>query len=78
VYYGDSTLYNDEVRFEQTRASRKAALNWRFRNVGRNRTKALDKLWHGTVQALRAAAHAARRRIDRTREWPPRTLLEQR
>ena len=80
--YGDSVLYNDEVLFEQARASRKAAWNWRFRNVGRR--GALDsaaiQTWRITVQAARAAAKTAgvavRRRIDRAQAWPSRRLFE--
>ena len=80
--YGDSVLYNDEVLFEQARASRKAAWNWRFRNVGRRGAieSAAIQIWRITVQTARAAAKtagvAARRHMDRAQAWPFRRLSE--
>ena len=80
--YGDSILCNDEVLFEQARATRKAAWNWRFRNVGRRGAleSAAIQTWRITVQAARAAAKtagvAARRHIDRAQSGPFRRLFE--
>jgi hypothetical protein len=33
MYYGDTVMDNDEQRFRLERASRKAALGWRFRHL---------------------------------------------
>jgi hypothetical protein len=82
VDYGDSVLYNDKGLLEQAQASRKAARNWRFRNVGRTPAKVLGATWRAIGQAVRAPTKpvlaSVRRRRDQVRDWPSETALEQR
>jgi hypothetical protein len=55
MYYGESIFDNDHIKFELSRADRKAANGWRFRHRKGMSSRILIAAWAGAKGLVRKA-----------------------
>ena len=55
MYYGESIFDDDHLRFELSRADRKAANGWRFRHCKGISSRILIAAWTGAKELVRRA-----------------------